>query len=152
MIEVVTKIHKQVFLFVTRMQFDWIHLSYRRKMLLRSSFACRSSSVTSSLETREISSTTLCCIARHVLFSSLTECHMNRLINTLSYKSIWENVSCKETDNLTHTQTVKRVSVYWWLKKPSINHSICQYINCYAAYLWLTNGWRAFYKYNTKGF
>lgn len=41
-------------------------------MLLRSSLTCSSSSVTSSLETREISSTTLCCMALHVLFSSLT--------------------------------------------------------------------------------
>lgn len=47
------------------------HLSYRRNMLLRSSLTCSSSSVTSSFDTREMSSTTRCCIARHVLCSSL---------------------------------------------------------------------------------
>lgn len=57
------------------------HLSYRRKMLLRSSLTCSSSPVTSSLETREISSTTLCCIALHVLFSSWMEEEGNISIN-----------------------------------------------------------------------
>lgn len=46
------------------------YLSYRRKMLLRSSLTCSSSSVTSSLDTQEMSSTILCCMARHVRFSS----------------------------------------------------------------------------------
>lgn len=141
MIEVVTKIHKQVFLFVTLMQFDWIHLSYRRKMLLRSSFACRSSSVTSSLETREISSTTLCCIARHVLFSSLTECHMNRLINILSYKSIWGKVSCKETDKLTHTQTVKRVFVCLLMTQKTLYKPLHLPVHKLLCCLFMTHEW-----------
>lgn len=85
-------------------------------MLLRSSLTCRSSSVTSSLETREISSTTRCCIALHVLFSSFTVWHSNRLINRLINKSIGrdrnkgrcvEGDSCQ--DGRTHKQTHSHV-------------------------------------------
>lgn len=63
------------------------HLSKRRKMLFKSSLTCSSSSVTSSLETREMSSTTLCCMARHVLFSSWhTRCFSYmKCISVLNY-------------------------------------------------------------------
>lgn len=57
------------------------YLSYRRNILLRSSLTCSSSSVTSSLDTRLISSTTLCCMARHVRFSSWMERHVDRLMH-----------------------------------------------------------------------
>lgn len=74
-------------------RFDRSYLSYRRKMLLRSSLTCNSSSVTSSLETREISSTTRCCIALHVLFSSLKDWDVNRLINRWTDRRLesWQN-------------------------------------------------------------
>ncbi len=50
-------------------------------MLFKSSLMCSRSSVTSSLDTREMSSTTLCCMARHVLFSSWKTTCASALLN-----------------------------------------------------------------------
>lgn len=85
-----------VFVLLEQIASDGAHLSYRRKMLLRSSLTCSSSSVTSSLETREISSTTLCCIARHVRFSSFRGWHTNTKVELMDKQT--ENTPAEKRD------------------------------------------------------
>lgn len=76
------------------------HLSYLRKTLFKSSFTCSSSSVTSSLDTREISSTILCCMALQVRFNSYEECivhaHFDKqpAINRFCWVLSQPNISC----------------------------------------------------------
>ncbi len=101
-------------------------------MLLRSSLTCRSSSVTSSLDTREMSSTILCCIALHVLFNSLKkrkQTMQRRIIQLVNDAPILPLVafgsSFKQVNKKIWMRNLQKLMIGWILLTG--NH-LCQHL------------------------